>query len=90
MEALKTGDKAYFESFNGLVPCKVVRITGESGMASVSHRVTIQLTASKSAYNRGETIESNGLHVIPRKAIHYRAGIARIQVYRVEVSKVGA
>lgn len=80
MNVLRTGDLAYFDTFSGLIPCKVLGITGASGRASSSQTVRFKLTASRGAYRRGEYLESDGLHVIPRKSVHGN----RISCYLVE------
>lgn len=87
---LRTGDLAYYDSFAGMIPCKVTAITGTSGIASTAQRVTLTVTASqanccgRSAYKRGEQIETNGIHAVPRKAhYHGSCGIGRIRAYTV-------
>jgi len=61
MLTLTIGSKAYFDSFNGLVPCRVTGIRGLNGLASTSQSVTVELTASRAAYRRGETITTSAL-----------------------------
>ena len=82
---LKTGDLAYLDTFAGLVPCKVVSMTGENGRPSSSQTIVVRLTASKGAYKRGETIESNGLHVVARGAVYVSSGMFRIRPFVMEV-----
>ena len=80
---LRTGMKAYYDSFAGLLPVKVTRITGTSGIASTAQRVTFQVQQTRNGYKFGEVIEASGLHVIPRKAA--RSG--KIRPYFVEVTQ---
>jgi hypothetical protein len=85
MEILETGDFAYYESHNGFVACKVLNITGATGLASTAQRVKIQITVSRNGFHRGETFETSGLHVTPRGSI----GSIRIKPYTVRVDEVG-
>jgi hypothetical protein len=82
---LAMGSLAYYDSFcDGLVPCKVTEISGQSGPASTSQTITAILTASRGPWKRGEQIMSTGLHVVPRNAIRHVCGQARIRFYEVE------
>ncbi len=81
MLTLRSGDLAYFDSFAGLIPCKVLAITGQSGNAGSMQDVKIKLTSDRGAYKRGEVLDYWGLHVCPRGAVHGN----RIRCYRVEV-----
>lgn len=81
---LTIGSLAYFDSFAGLIPCKVTQITGRSGFANSAQSVTLVLTANRGAYKRGEKIETNGLHAVPRKAVHGR--MQRIRAYQVDTT----
>ena len=77
---LKTGAKVYFDTFAGLIPARVFSI-------SDMWTVRLKLTASRprSAYRKGEVIETNSLHAIPRGAAHVRSGQYRIGFYKTEV-----
>lgn len=81
METLKTGDLAFFDSLSGLVPCKVISITGKSGPASALQAVRFKLTVSRGRYKRGEVLSSSALHVCPRWSVHHQM----IRQYQVEV-----
>lgn len=85
MLTLTLGSKAYFDSFNGLIPCRVTDIRGLNGLASTSQTVTVELTANRAAYRRGETVKTSGLHVVPRNAVHVRNGQKRIRPYHLFV-----
>jgi len=76
----------YYDSFNGLIPVKVLRITGVSGIASTAQRCTLQVTASRSAYKRGEIIETNGLHLVPWQAVRRTPFGTRIRPYELTVA----
>ena len=81
MNTLKTGDLAYYDSFAGLIPCKVLAITGRSGRCGSDQSVTVKLTAKRGAWKAGETIHAWGLHVCPRGSVRGN----RIKPYNVEV-----
>ena len=85
MQTLTIGSKAYFDSFNGLIPCRVTDIRGLNGLASTGQTVTVELTASRSAYRRGEILTTSGLQIVPRDAVRIRSGIKRIAPYHVFV-----
>ena len=87
METLRIGDKAFYDSYYaGLVPCKVVAITGTAGPAGLQQRVTCITTARRGPYKRGEKIETFGLHAVPRRAVVVRGGQYRIRAYNVETN----
>jgi hypothetical protein len=78
------GTLAYFDSFAGLIPCKVTEISDElkgdpkfAGRTS-SCKVRAKLTTGRGSYRRGETIESSALHIIPREFVSFRKYGARI------------
>lgn len=77
---------AFYDSSAGLVPCKVNQIDGTSGVASTAQRVTVTLTATRGGYMTGERITTSGLHVVPRLAVTYSNGVAKIKSYTVEAS----
>ena len=71
---------AYFDTFAGLVPCKVIAINdANAGVKGMDGRdwtgctsgceVTFKLTANRGAYKRGEVLTDNALHVIPRSYV---------------------
>ena len=82
MQTLTIGSLAYFDSFAGLIPCKVLAITGQSGMCGSMQDVTLQLTAARGAYKRGEVLTTWGLHAVPRKSVYGR--MRRIRAYQVQ------
>lgn len=76
------GDLAYFDSFAGLIPCKVIAVdTPPSLTHDLGTRVTVKVTADRSAvgFKRGEEITTECAHrVVPRCRVHTRGGIQRI------------
>lgn len=86
IETLRVGDLAYYETVaNGLIPCRVLEITGTSGFRSTAQRILVQFTANRSAYKKGETIGCFGIHVFPRKSVHRRKYGTYVSQSRVEV-----
>ena len=83
METLRTGDLAYYNSFSGLIPCKVTKITGPFGFAGSEQNVTFTLTANRGPYRRGESLTQWALHVVPRKSVRVTGGQYRIRCYQV-------
>lgn len=74
---LAAGKLAYYDTFAGPVPCKVLSITTEPNAPEEHlstpgswHRVDIQLTADRGAYRKGEVVRDLwSLHVVPRGAL---------------------
>ena len=84
MPILKANSLAYFDSFSGLIPCKVICINGPSGRASSEQKVMVRLTANRRGYKKGEVLTEWALHVVPRDAVYFRDHSARIGSYLVE------
>ena len=84
MATLKANEAAYYDSFVGLVPCKVLSITGESGQASSKQEVTFRVTASLGPYKRGEILSRDALSVVPRATVRWRKHGVVILPYSVE------
>lgn len=82
---LRTGMLAYFDSLRGLVPCRVLSVSGFPGRASTAQTVEIKITADCPGWKRGEHWTTNGLHAVPRRAIRRGKIHARILPYSVEV-----
>ena len=62
---------AYYDSFSGLVPCKIISILPDN-------RLKIELTATRQAYKRGERLYITQSWVIPRECVKIRSGQYRI------------
>ena len=67
---------AYLDTFSGPVPCKVTAITFPGGIT----RLTIQLTATRGAYKRGEILDRHPYNVIPRNCLYRRRGSKHLRV----------
>lgn len=76
----------YFDSFNGLIPVKVLKITGTSGIASTAQRCTLEVTATRAGYRKGETIETFGLHLVPWQAVKATKFSTYIRPYELTVT----
>lgn len=85
---LEAGSFAFYDSFGGLLRCKVLKITGTSGPCNSSQLCDVQITGKgKAGYKRGEVLHNVwALHVIPRNAVHVRCGQYRIGRYLVETN----
>lgn len=81
---LKADGAAYYDSVAGLIPCRVLSIRGESGLASSKQEVTIAITASLGPYKRSEILSSDALSVVPRAAVKRRKHGVVIIPYSVE------
>lgn len=70
---LHLGDLAYYDSFTGLIPCKVLDV--ENGWAT-----EIKITATRGGYKKGERLYGfSPRHVIRRAQIHVKNGQYRIR-----------
>lgn len=79
---------AYYETVrSGLVPCKVTRVVRAGGEL----RIWAKVTGPRSGYARGDTIESTGLHMVPRHAVLRRRYRTIILAYdwTAEASRAG-
>jgi len=76
----------YFDGMGGLIPVKVLKITGTSGIASTAQRCTLQVTRSTCGYRRGEVIETFGLHLVPWQAIKQTRYQTYIRPYELTVT----
>ena len=72
-QTLRSGIAARFDAFtSGLVPVKVMSISGSSGPCSTAQRVMFRVTRNHGPYKAGETLDSFALHVIPVKSLRHR------------------
>jgi hypothetical protein len=71
---LSKGILAYYDTFAGLIPCEVVRVTSRMD-------VTVKLNANRGAYKRGEVCNTTASLVIPRACIRVKCGQFRIRYY---------
>lgn len=71
------GELAYYDTFSGLVPCKVTNVRRrEDGRT----RVSVKLTATRGTYRRGEEIpDLRPDYVVPRSSVRVRSGMYRIR-----------
>lgn len=68
------GQLAYYDSFGGLVPVRVLRV--EKGKC-MDH-ITVRVTAHRGPYRRGEVLKAISTHVVPREWVRFRHGVAWI------------
>ena len=90
---LKTGAKAYFDSFSGLVPVSVLAVTAPEekplfdlahGGARASIKVRCKVTADHGPYKKGQELENSSLSVVPRGAIRRTQYSSLIGYYQVQ------
>jgi len=85
METLKTGSKAFFDSYSGLIPCVVLAVkSNPRDYGVMDAMVTFKLTAERHGYKKGETLTFSAGMVVPRKAVHVRSGQYRVRAYDVQ------
>ena len=98
MSTLRKGSLAYYDTFSGLVPCKVLAVRDAAdlsvpmrfellkGGVSSRYKVDVRLTATRCAYRKGEVLTDLFAHdVVPREAVRFRKYNAMIVKYEVEV-----
>lgn len=99
MATLKRGILAFYDSFAGLVPVKVLAVTAPEedpafdlgfGEARTSVRVQCQVTEPHGPYKKDEVLNSNAMMVVPRTAILRRQYSTVIAAYAVEPDQVTA
>lgn len=78
---LKANTSAFFDTFAGLVPCKVLKVTGDSPWATSAVDVTFRITKNHGPYKKDEQITSSSLWVCPTEAIRTRGGVRFIGPY---------
>lgn len=83
---LRPGMSAVYDSFGGLVPVKILSITGpdtDSPIASSAYTVKARVSRSHTPYRWGEIIEGTSLHFAPRAAVRIRQGHTSFVCYGV-------
>ena len=96
-ETLKTGCLAYLDMCeSGLIPCKVLSITAPKepllfhltlGGISTSIKTKVVLTDTVRAYKKGEVLENDAAHTVPRKSIYKKGGRIWIAGYDVKIDE---
>lgn len=86
---LRVGELAYWDSFAGLIACRVTDIRAmkqfASGAPTSEQKVFFTVTATRNRiYKHGEKLQGTALSVVPRKAISHRRYGARITYYTVK------
>jgi len=82
---LRVGDLAYYDSMQGMIPCRVLGLRGESGAAGSQSSARVKTTAVRNGWPRGTEFDTWTLHVVPRGAYFPRRYGAKIGFYTVEV-----
>jgi hypothetical protein len=84
MATLRVGDVAKFDAFGGLLPCKVLSLSGSAPYATSAVKARIRITRDIRGYKRGAEIDTSSLHVVPLGAIHRRKYCFTIGHYSIE------
>jgi hypothetical protein len=87
---LLQGKPALFDTFCGLVPCKVIKIYGTSPNPTSAVMVEFEISIDwfngqnqSPIYKKGERLKRSSLHVVPKQAIRRTSGNCYIQHYTV-------
>ncbi|PWC98032.1 hypothetical protein [Azospirillum sp. TSO5] len=64
----KCGTLVYWDSFAGLVPCRIEKAEREAGQI----KITVEVTADRGPYKRGERHTKSGQWVVPRDRVKNR------------------
>lgn len=70
---------AYFDSFAGLVPCRIVAVGDWDNKFSDAR---VQFTATRGPWKKGEFYTALLCRIVPRKAVSVRNGQYRIRAYK--------
>jgi len=87
---LRAGILAYLDTFAGMIPCKVLRVTALEPIhtdGTVLHEATVRLTAGRRAYRRGEEFTELAHHVVPRSAVRWSKYGTRIMKFTIETTQ---
>lgn len=78
----RAGEKAYLDSFGGMIKCVVVSVDepgiGYAVTGRDAGKITVKLTVTRGGYARGELLTMGASQVVPRAQHYYRRGIGRI------------
>lgn len=90
MATLKKGCSAYFDSFSGLVPVKVLSVCAPEtlpsfdlghGNARMSIKVRAKVTEDFNVYKKGEILDSDSLSIVPCGALRRQQYSMVVGVY---------
>ena len=68
---MKNGDLAFYDSFVGLVPCKIIH--------TQSDFTSVRFTATRKCYKQNEILLLPTRHIVLRTQVHHRHGITFIR-----------
>jgi len=72
---------AYFDSFSGLVPCRILSVDRTPDTMGSSAFVEVQFTAPRGPFRRGEKYTTFLHRVVPRNAIRRTRYHTRIRAH---------
>ncbi len=90
---LKAGCAAYYDSFQGLIPCRIVSIAGPCDgpkPASSAYSVVAEVSKDFRSYKKKEIIKSSSLWFPPKESIIRGKYNTKIGFYFVERNKQNA
>ena len=80
MDAIKldfhhTGDLAYYDSFDGMIPCKILDIEDRFDQGNMTHKyITARITATRKGWKKGDLYTARDYRFIPRNCVHVKDG----------------
>jgi hypothetical protein len=80
---LKANIAAFFDTFDGLIPCKVLKVSGSSIRPTSAVQVTFRITKTVKAWKENEILTRSSLSVCPKSSIVKRGPFLRIANYAV-------
>lgn len=83
MHTLQSGISAYFDSFAGLVPVKVLSILRDHS----GHTAEVRVTRTVKAYKKGDVFTSETRWIVPSRAIRRRRYSTVILPYAVQADQ---
>jgi len=82
---IRRGDLAYYESFAGMVPVKVLdQATHRTATGSVDG-VIVRVTADRGTYRRGEVMTAAEFAIVPRSHVRTRNGVQYVVNHNYEI-----
>ena len=84
MSRLTVDTPAVFDTFAGLIPVTIEKITGVSGFASTAQNVDFKIAKDHGPYKKGEEFTRSALWIVPTSALRRRHYGTTIGSYFVE------
>lgn len=80
--------QAYYDTFCGLLPCRLISISNPGNMpetapANTAVRCVIEITQNKKPYKKGERVTTCSLHVVPKDKVNRRDTESTLSPYTI-------